>query len=559
MQRSRLFLFSFFLFISASHITGQVIYNSLPMDSELVARDLKTNMGTITIAGEVLKTKTTPDSIAVKLFRDSKLIETQYRDLHYSGDTASFNFALQIPAELHEYSVSVYLISHRAEWQDTTIKAIVAGDVYLIEGQSNALATMRDSGSANGNKSEFIRTFALPDTSVQGLMHHLVWYQGEGDGSVKENGHVGQWGLRLGRLLVDNMKIPVALFNGAFGGTPISYYSCPGDYKKNLKSNYARVYYRLKATGLEKNVRAVIWSQGESDAESGNSSVNYKNIFIVLQKAWQEDYPGIEKTYIFQTSVGNSGISVNSLLAVAEGQRQMDVENKDIEIIPTYALKSDKGGLHFVYKGGYEEFGNRLYPLIARDLYNIKSDKEIDAPMINNAYLSDTNVLVLVESTNSLQEHTVANGVANASIDTSIILKNKIITRLYKRPPKNTGACLPYRNPLLVFTNSNNIEILSFYNYPIIDSVSAIRNGLKKHISVGLCHRLFHKGTSLFVKMSGTHYLEFFNTREQRTKWVKFSGRHYTLNTISWAKDCYSIHVYDDELNLLGTTELLVQ
>ena len=361
-----------FLVLVNLHSFAQVTFIFIPKDSALLARDLKTNMGTINIRGKVNSTGTPFDSIGLAVYRGNKLVKTIYKGLSYTGNTAFFELTYQIPAELMEYKVTVYGIIRSVKTSVITVNGLVAGDVYMIEGQSNAFSMMRDGGSSNNNKSEFIRVFGNSDSNTSGLLKNLKWFRGEGDGGLKENGHVGQWGLRLGRLLVDSVRIPIAIFNGACGGTPINYYEVPNDYKNNFKSNYVREYNRLKMAGVEKNVRAIIWSQGETDAERGTSTIKYISAFEAMIKTWNIDYPGRKKIYIFQTR-NNNMYSIDNLMAIEEAQRELAVKHdSDIEIIPTSTLVKDKSELHFCYKGGYEIFGNRIYNLIARDLYGIK-------------------------------------------------------------------------------------------------------------------------------------------------------------------------------------------
>src|ERR1700722_1316276 len=390
-------LYPIFLIFLCSLACGQIRYTSIPLDSALIARDVHTNMGTIMVQGQVNSNGTPYDSVCLKLYRNSIIVDSIYKSLNYSGNSAPFSFSSKILSELAEYTIKVYGIKNKAQTFDTAINGLIAGDVYIIEGQSNAFALMRDGGSANSNKSEFIRSFASSDSNVAGFLSYLKWGIGDGDGNGKVNGHnfVGQWGIRLARLLVDSLKIPVAVFNGACGGTPISYYERPDNYKTNLSSNYAREYYRLTITGLEKNVRAIIWSQGETDAEDKTSTQTYVNEFDTLQRSWEQDYPGSEKTYIFQTR--NGGMPTYpfiNLQWIKEAQRELAVTHpSNIEIMSTSALRQDSGDLHFDYKGGYEEWGNRIYNLIARDIYASTPTKEIDAPMITAAYLSDSTTL----------------------------------------------------------------------------------------------------------------------------------------------------------------------
>ncbi len=554
--------------ISISSVAyGQITFTDIPKDSELVARNIKTNLGTIIVNGEVNKTKTSYNELCLKIYRDKVLIDSLNEQLNYSPTIAPFDFSYQIPAELKEYQISLYGIANGIQKLDTTINAIVAGDVYVIEGQSNAFASMRDKESSAKNKSEFIRTFGSADSSVAGLLHNLKWYRGEGDGGFKEKGHIGQWGLRLGKLIVDSIKIPVAIFNGAFGGTPISYYERPLNYQSNLHSNYARLYYRLALTGVLNDVRGIIWSQGETDAINRTTASKYKEEFYDLITACAQDFHTCQKFYIFQTDNG-CGSSINNVMEIKEVERQLAAEHgSSIEIISTSALKHDKGGCHFDYKGGYEEFGNRIFNLIARDLYGIKPQKEIEAPMITSAYMSDSTTLVVVEKADSLIQHDIRlpiqsyeiENAKDAKIDTIDFYKNIIIFELSQYPGnKITVYYLAQSlNSVKWLTNTNNFEVLCFYKYPVNTQITESKKDITCKIKVRT--NLFNKNSKVLLNSTGKHFLEVVDTKKKKKRWYAFTGKKYILPSQDMAKGLYSVRAFDKDMNTIGITKFVIR
>lgn len=554
---------------------GQVSFSVIPMDSELVARNLSTNLGTVLVQGAVNNTSTPYDSLCLKVYRNSVLKDSVYQALIYSSGLASFNLSYQIPAELDEYTFKIYGVKNKAQTLDTTINGVIAGDVYIIEGQSNAFGLMRDGGSANGNKSEFIRSFANSDSNTAGFLTYLKWGVGDGDGNGTVTGHnfIGQWGIRLARLLVDSIKIPIAIFNGACGGTPISYYERPTNYKTNLNSNYAREYYRLTLTGLQNNVRAIIWSQGETDAKDGTSIPMYINEFDTLEKAWKQDYPGFEKTYIFQTRNGGMpSYPFLGLQLMKEAEREIAVKyDSNIEIMATSALRQDSGDLHFDYKGGYEEFGSRIYNLIARDIYTIVPTREIDAPMIASAYLSDSTTLVVTENTDSLirhnpgkpiQDYEIENALG-ATIDTIFLNKNKIIFQLSKYP--GTGITVSYlaqpADSGNWLTNTNDIEVLCFYEHPATDSIPKL-TGIASSgalISTKVYPNPFLGFTNIEVSTTGTYFVELDDITGRQLQCSEFNGNHYQLNAEGITSGIYFLRLFDSEKKLIGITKIIHQ
>jgi Carbohydrate esterase, sialic acid-specific acetylesterase/Secretion system C-terminal sorting domain len=589
-----LLLSSIFCMLSCSFAFGQITFTAIPMDSELVARDLNTGLGTYTISGMVNSVHTPYDTIGIKIYRDSKLVDSMYRGLYYKHDSALFNFSFHIRAELHEYSLLVYGIKNKLQILDTTINALVAGDVFIIEGQSNAFAMRRDAQitdtagnalaggnvfstegqpslfaiqknneqNANINKNEYIRVFGNADSSEAGLLANLKWFRGEGNGGLKENGHAGQWGLRLGRLLIDSMKVPVAMMNGACGGTPISYYERGTNYKSNMNSNYARLYYRMTVTGLQNNVRAIMWDQGESDAANGTSTSAYADAFNTLQKSWKQDYPGFKKIYIFQTKTEEIEPLYN-IIGIEEAERRVAVAGSPgIEIMSTSALKQDKEGLHFDYTGGYEEFGNRMYTLIARDIYGIPFNQEIDAPMIKDAYLSDSTTLVVVENaysllqhnpflslqTKSIQSYQIENAIAGTTIDSVFPYNNKIILKLSRFP--GTGVKVSYLAPIYDtgtnwLTNTDGIDMVCFYQYPVADSIGLLRH-VRNYTTpiVKVYPNPFHGYTNITLPVAGKYLVEVDNLKGGEIKSFKFTGAQYQLHLENLAKGIYTIRVH---------------
>jgi len=74
---------------------------------------------------------------------------------------------------------------------------------------------------------------------------------------------VGQWGLKLGKMILDAEQVPIAIFNGAKAGRPINFFLKNATEDQPItKNNYNRLFIRLNETGLKDHVRALFWSQG---------------------------------------------------------------------------------------------------------------------------------------------------------------------------------------------------------------------------------------------------------------------------------------------------------
>ena len=476
-------LMFFFLFSN-----GQITYTRVPLDLQLVARDKVTNLGNVAISG-IVDQSSNYNSVKVEVFRNNVLLNSENNTLMYINSRASFEFNISIQAELANYSFKIYgCNSTNTIFElNKTVANVVAGDVYIIQGQSNAVAS-KYSGSANSNKSDYIRVYSSGTMSSTTLLSNDNWYIADGDVSIESNGNIGQWGLKLARMLIEDLQIPIAIFNGANGGKPISYFQAPSNYETSQSSNYGRLYYRLNKTGLKNNVKAVLWSQGESNAGTNYISIlDYKKYFIALKNSWLKDYPNMEKIYIFQTKDCTCSTTAEGKMNVKEAQRELAYELPDIiSIMPTTSLYLSSGGCHFAFINGYESFATRIHKLVLHDIYGKSFIEEIKAPMIQNAEFIAPNTLVLetdavalkFSSTDQttmlhrLKQDFELRNVMNVSINDVALLGNKIIFTLSGDPgPIGNVSFVGYNSNIgYTITNSSDLELISFRNLSIKNS-----------------------------------------------------------------------------------------
>jgi hypothetical protein len=479
------YYFSIFFFHFYFLFYGQITYTKIPLDLQLVARDKVTNLGNVIIEGNV-DLNSSYSAIRVEVYRNDVLIDTEDNTLVYNDFKASFVFNVSIPSELANYSFKIYGYNSFSDVYELnkTVSNIVAGDTYIIQGQSNAVASKRN-GSANGNKSDFIRVYSSGTPNIDFLLANDAWYIADGDGGSTSSGNAGQWGLKLARLLVDNLGIPIAIFNGAHNGQGISFFKAPLDYKTSQNSNYGRLYYRLKKTELENNVRAVLWSQGEANSGGNYISIqNYKSNFKLIENSYLKDYPNIEKFYIFQIKdMVCVDKTYEGKMNVKEAQRQLASENDEIDVISTTSLLLSGDSCHFPFENGYESFANRLYKLVLQDLYGKSFIEEIKSPMIKNGEFAAPNNLVLETDAielkfSSTDQATMLNRLkkdfelknAQNTIITSVNLSgNKIIFSLSGNPgPIANISFVGYNSNIgYTITNSSNLELICFRNFPI--------------------------------------------------------------------------------------------
>ena len=154
------------------------------------------------------------------------------------------------------YSIHVYSHLNNDSLLEFEASNIVSGDVYVIQGQSNAQAKM-ENGTTQFFEDNYIRVYASGTDSIENLVLNNKWYVAQGDGNNETNGNTGQWGLRFAKHIIDSLSIPIAIFNQAKGGLGISKFLPPADNNDSLTYNYNKLLYRLNKNHLKSYVRAI--------------------------------------------------------------------------------------------------------------------------------------------------------------------------------------------------------------------------------------------------------------------------------------------------------------
>ncbi len=375
-------------------LKSQITLTSFPKDYQLYPRDIATNKATINIAGTVSKS-TGYTQVRIKRYRDGDLENTTRLSLVYINGTASFQCINQITAELKSYKFVLYGYKNSRETQITSVNNVVAGDAYIIQGQSNATANLRGVFSTANNADDpsnspyrnWVRVYGN-GSATQAYTH--AWFIGKGNVYYDQDGHCGQWGMRMASAIAGAKKIPIALFNGSSPGQAMYYFQRNDANPIDATTNYGRLFRRIQEAGLANNIRGVIWFQGESDivgslSPSALSTDQYKTAFNNLKADWKADYPSISKYYIFQIRFGCGMSSADNCLVIQEAQRQLDLESNEIQTIAVSNTNQlfDGGSInycHYNFYDGYKSMGDWMANLIRRDLYNDVMPATVNSP-----------------------------------------------------------------------------------------------------------------------------------------------------------------------------------
>jgi hypothetical protein len=326
-----------------------------PQDRQLIPRD---SLGGSTVPVAGLVTDARVKQVKLRVIGNGK---TQ---TFAAPAGKPFRFTPRITAGLHEYTFELSASGSGIDRVVARREGVVSGDVYVVQGQSNAEAA-KFNGSSNGEESPYLRSFgsSTSDPSISGA--DRVWHYAVGDVTT-QSGSIGQWAVRMGRQIVDTYQVPVALINGSHGGQPISFFQRNDANPDDLTTNYGRLRQRLAAAGVMSQVRGVLWYQGESDND--NAAVHVAGFTSLLQD-WRTDFgtaiAGGSRYFVYQVRTSPCGNT--TAVNLREAQRELG-DTQGVTVLSTNGL-SGHDGCHYAYLGGYRDMGDHTFAVIARDLY----------------------------------------------------------------------------------------------------------------------------------------------------------------------------------------------
>ena len=354
------------------------------VDNQFYARDDK-NEGTLYYNGQF---DGAGDSVFVKLYADDKLIDTKSKKL---AADKTYAFALKLKPGLIKYKLEFGSKTGNAETILKTVSNMVCGDAYLIDGQSNALATDTKEESEPVTN-EWIRSYGLPSgkptEEVQNLWCNPVWKARKG-----EKAELGWWGMELAKQLLESQKVPIFIINAAKGGTRIDEHQRSAANPTDLATIYGRMLWRVQQAKLTHGIKGVLWHQGENNQGAASPTgdldwKSYQDYFLEMAACWKSDIPNIQHYYIFQiwpNSCSMSGASGCGDM-IREKQRTLPSLYSNMDCMSTLGIKPP-GGCHYPL-AGWSEFARLVRPLIERDNYGKAPKTSITAPNLKQASFS---------------------------------------------------------------------------------------------------------------------------------------------------------------------------
>ncbi|MEI6535529.1 MAG: DUF2341 domain-containing protein, partial [Verrucomicrobiaceae bacterium] len=360
-----------------------------PVDNQFFARDDR-NEGTLFYNGTL---GSNADSVFLKLYADDKLIKTETQK---PAADKSYALSIKLKPGLVKYKVEFGTKTGGAETVVQTVSNLVCGDAYLIDGQSNALAT--DTGEKSpAETNEWIRSYGGPagKNDPQNLWCNPVWRIEKG-----EKAQLGWWGMELAKRLVESQKIPIFMINGAVGGTRIDQHQRNEANPTDRNTIYGRMLARVEQARLTHGIRGVLWHQGENNQGSASPTgdfdwKSYQDYFLEMSAAWKQDFPNIQHYYIFQIWPNSCSMAGNTGGGdmIREKQRTLPRLFSNMDCMSTLGIKP-AGPCHFPLVG-WAEFARLIQPLIERDNYGKTPTVSITAPNLRKASYATKDTIAL--------------------------------------------------------------------------------------------------------------------------------------------------------------------
>lgn len=462
------YIISFLILLKVGFAQSQLIFINAPKNGAFIAQNKKTKKGEYLIQGFVNNNGFS--NLEIAIYKSGVNIKTHKRKLHFAGGIANFNQKIELDAGKYFYTITYSLTGSSTYSQ--TVNSIMVGDVYLIQGQSNAAAGDYGLPSIyNTNYNDtFIRSFGNSNPNSYFAQTDTNWHKINATGFYN-SGCVGEWGAVMAKNLLDSFNIPICLINGAVGGTSISQHMPTFGNSLNLNSIYGRLLYRTQKAQLQNNITGIIYYQGESD---GANAKLHDSLFKIINTNWNKDFKGFKKLYVVQVR-GGCG---NPSLALREVQRKFEFTLNKCKTLSANGMNNGDG-CHFGFVDGYELLGKQLAALISRDIYGSNRKTNIDPPNIKSAYYSNANQTEITlnlqnpNDTVNLDNYFYSlfkiEGDNTVTISNGFKRNNKIVLQLNKNSCNITGLSYdgrPLSQPWV--KNIIGMGLLSFYDLPIL-------------------------------------------------------------------------------------------
>ncbi len=362
MRLTNIWVLAILLFSFVGHAQNAT-FTVLPQDNQLFQRNVTTNSASVSVQGYLSESGFS--QVRLELKNEQGLVDQIVRNIGYAGGRANFQFTTNIPAARNNHEIVISALRNGNWILVKTVPRLLAGDIYIINGQSNAQALAAPNAD---DVDEYTRS----------------WFALYGWGTLNLS-FPGLWGARLAKQISVSQNLPVAIFNQAVGAETIKSYLPTVN-----GGNYASLMQRFADANMANpKIRAAYWFHGEANAY-GTSTEEYVADFTAIKQAWERDY-NIDHTFIFQMRYGSCSSQTADIL---EAHRV--IANTLSNTVGLSTTNANHDNCHFYYENGYRELGDRMAELTKNKLYGSNNNLAYSADIVSvNISNSNTRKLIL--------------------------------------------------------------------------------------------------------------------------------------------------------------------
>ncbi|MFH1509496.1 MAG: sialate O-acetylesterase [bacterium] len=258
-----------------------------------------------------------------------------------------------------------------------TVADVGIGDVYVVAGQSNAEGRLTNQKSYS-HASLKAAVFDEDDN----------WLEGNDptDPDPAEKGSV--WPL-LATHIMGNQDVPVAFITTADSATGLV--TPDEDWKKGGTGSgqYENMQQQVTDSGVNA-VKAVLWHQGERDANNNVSQNDYNTAFDQVASDMAADLPGAPP--MVAAVIGQVGTAPNYVSGIRAATIEAWDDNAGILYGPQiYDLGPLADGVHLTTDAEGQTAADRWWAALEEHFYGGSDGR---GPILLNAFIDDTNTLV---------------------------------------------------------------------------------------------------------------------------------------------------------------------
>ncbi len=340
-------------------ITGEVTLQKYPQDMQICSRSWDKSTAEVTISGTV-KEISGYDHLQLLVSKNStEVFDTLTTELSYDAGLANFELVYLLPASFTNHEFSLHGIQNTNRTLEWKAIDVVAGDIFLINGQSNAQAYLSP----------------MPEDVVPYTRSYK-----NGQWRPLNYAFPGHWGAHVAKVMANYLDYPIGVFNYADGAEPISYFQ--KDLQDSTQGNYGGMLDRFQAAGVKPII--AFWFHGEANGWDTPLD-EYKEALNTLHDSWKTSF-GIQGTYVFQ--VRHKGCA-HPNPDIFEAQRVLSEELSDMHIMST--TNADQDSCHYRWEEGYKALAQRMAEVIKYNQYGDTTVLDANfAPNVNKIELYDS-------------------------------------------------------------------------------------------------------------------------------------------------------------------------